>query len=67
MAKYKQPVSVPVQPLTQRGCVVPTRENWTPVNGNVSIGTNDTVKTSGIKIRGVGAAIKGTMARGPMA
>tara|TARA_R110000803_G_scaffold32472_1_gene71538 strand:- start:2477 stop:2629 length:153 start_codon:yes stop_codon:yes gene_type:complete len=25
------------------------------------------VKTSGIKVRGVGAAIKGTMARGPMA
>ena len=27
----------------------------------------DDVKTSGIKIRGTGAAIKGTMARGPMA
>jgi hypothetical protein len=25
------------------------------------------VKTSGVKIRGVGAAVKGTMARGPMA
>jgi|TARA_B110000977_G_scaffold89680_1_gene119143 hypothetical protein len=25
------------------------------------------VKTSGIKVRGTGAAIKGTMARGPMA
>lgn len=25
------------------------------------------VKTSGIKVRGVGAATKGTMARGPMA
>jgi hypothetical protein len=29
-------------------------------------GAND-VKTSGIKIRGTGAATKGTMARGPMA
>jgi len=28
-------------------------------------GAND-VKTSGIKIRGTGAATKGTMARGPM-
>lgn len=27
----------------------------------------DNVKTSGIKIRGTGAATKGTMARGPMA
>ena len=27
----------------------------------------DDVKTTGIKIRGTGAAIKGTMARGPMA
>lgn len=25
------------------------------------------VKTTGVKVRGVGAAIKGTMARGPMA
>jgi len=28
---------------------------------------NEPVKTSGIKIRGTGAATKGTMARGPMA
>lgn len=27
----------------------------------------DPIKTSGIKIRGTGAATKGTMARGPMA
>ena len=58
-----KPVAVPAQPE----CVMPTRKNWTPVNGGVSIGTNDTVKTSGIKIRGTGAAIKGTTARGPMA
>ena len=30
-------------------------------------GYPDTAKTSGIKIRGTGAATKGTMARGPMA
>ena len=46
---------------------MPTRKNWTPVSGGVSIGTNDEVKTSGIKTRGNGAATKGTMARGPMA
>lgn len=38
---------------------------------NISVGTvskrnNDEVKTSGTKIRGTGAATKGTMARGPM-
>ncbi len=37
--------------------------------GRVSLGNPgaDDVKTSGIKIRGTGAATKGTMARGPMA
>ncbi len=39
---------------------------------NVSVANNHTneypgVKTSGIKIRGTGAATKGVMARGPMA
>lgn len=38
----------------------------------ISVGTEHSaeppgVKTSGIKIRGTGAATKGTMARGPMA
>jgi hypothetical protein len=36
--------------------------------GNVSKSAgNETTKTSGIKIRGTGAATKGVMARGPMA
>jgi len=35
--------------------------------GGISKGQNKGVKTSGIKIRGTGAATKGTMARGPMA
>ena len=36
--------------------------------GNISKSAgNETVKTSGIKIRGTGAATKGLMARGPMA
>ncbi len=34
----------------------------------VSVGSKDTAtKTSGIKMRGAGAATKGTMCRGPMA
>ena len=36
--------------------------------GNVSKSAGDeSIKTSGIKIRGTGAATKGVMARGPMA
>jgi hypothetical protein len=36
--------------------------------GNVSKSAgNETAKTSGIKVRGTGAATKGLMARGPMA
>lgn len=34
--------------------------------GTISKKNNDEVKTSGTKIRGTGAAIKGTIARGPM-
>ncbi len=37
------------------------------VVGNIAMGKPPATKTSGIKIRGTGAAIKGTMARGPMA
>jgi hypothetical protein len=40
--------------------------DWQPTHG-VAINPNLGVKTSGIKIRGTGAATKGTMARGPMA
>jgi hypothetical protein len=35
--------------------------------GNMRTSDYPKVKTSGIKIRGTGAATKGTMARGPMA
>ena len=35
--------------------------------GNIRKGSAPAVKTSGIKIRGTGAATKGVMARGPMA
>lgn len=42
------------------------KKNWEPLAG-VSISMNDKVKTDGIKMRGTGAATKGTMSRGPMA
>lgn len=35
-------------------------------SGNISKGNYKATKTSGIKIRGTGAATKGVMARGPM-
>ena len=35
--------------------------------GAISKSQNSGVKTDGVKIRGTGAATKGTMARGPMA
>jgi hypothetical protein len=38
-----------------------------PVTNGVSYGTSGEPKTSGIKMRGAGAATKGTMSRGPMA
>jgi hypothetical protein len=38
-----------------------------PAPNGVSFGQSGEPKTSGIKMRGAGAAIKGTMSRGPMA
>ena len=38
-----------------------------PVPNGVSYAQSDAPKTSGVKIRGTGAATKGVMARGPMA
>ncbi len=37
------------------------------INATPGAGYPDKAKTNGIKIRGTGAAIKGVMARGPMA
>ena len=47
----------------------PTRADNVEMSvGNINRnGYNPDVKTTGIKIRGTGAATKGTMARGPMA
>ena len=72
--------SVYAQPHTMKGKAVgiepnpgkmPNRSKADTVNmsvGNISKAAGDEqVKTTGIKIRGTGAATKGLMARGPMA
>jgi hypothetical protein len=72
--------SVYAQPHTMSGKVVtvqenpgkaPNRSKLDTVDasvGNISKSAGDKqAKTSGIKIRGTGAATKGVMARGPMA
>jgi hypothetical protein len=72
--------SVYAQPHTMTGKAVkaeswpgsgPNRSKADTVDmsvGNISRSAgNEKIKTSGIKIRGTGAATKGVMARGPMA
>ena len=72
------PASVYAEPHTMQGKKVKAEAN--PGKGpdhskldtvNMTVGNitkrEPGVKTSGIKIRGTGAATKGTMARGPMA
>ena len=71
--------SVYAQPHTMKGKAVgvepnpgklPNRSKADTVNmsvGRISKSGNDSVKTSGIKMRGTGAATKGLMSRGPMA
>ena len=80
MAKNNKPASAYAKPHTMGGKTVrveeqpgsgPVRNNSNTVD--MSVGNIDKsqgehgIKTSGIKIRGTGAATKGTMARGPMA
>lgn len=80
MAKNNKPASAYAKPHTMKGKAVtveaqpgsgPVRNNSNTVD--MSVGNIDKsqgehgIKTSGIKIRGTGAATKGTMARGPMA
>ena len=65
MATYKSPKKVAAPVVGQ----MPVKE---ALKKNVSVANERTneypgVKTSGIKIRGTGAATKGLMARGPMA
>lgn len=78
--KNNKPASAYAKPHTMSGKTVKVVEN--PGKGpnkskldqyDVSVGAvsksagDEPVKTSGIKIRGTGAATKGVMARGPMA
>ena len=80
MGKEVGQASVYAKPHTMSGKVVkastnpgkePNRSNAETVNMSVGGISNKPdgmgTKTSGIKIRGTGAATKGTMARGPMA
>lgn len=72
------PASVYAEPHTMTGAKVvastnPGKEmpynmvpNWQPTAG-VAMNPNTQIKTSGIKMRGTGAATKGVMSRGPMA
>jgi hypothetical protein len=66
MATYNQPKAAKPAVLPKTGAVKAMQDT------NVSVASNHSndykpTKTSGIKIRGTGAATKGTMARGPMA
>ena len=63
MAEYKQPKTVPTPTVTSRS----TADEVNMSVGNIARRAAPAAKTSGIKIRGTGAATKGTMARGPMA
>lgn len=80
MAKNNKPASAYAKPHTMSGKTVKaeTQPGRGPLlnaaeNVDMSVGNIDKskgehgVKTSGIKIRGTGAATKGVMARGPMA
>jgi len=71
MALYKQPQSItpPRRVMADPNKLTAAQMNLRNGVARVSAGdpgAND-VKTSGIKIRGTGAATKGVMARGPMA
>ena len=75
MANNK-PASVYAKPHTMNGDsvknTVPTEtgadfmNQMNPSVGGISKGNYLPIKTSGIKMRGTGAAIKGVMSRGPM-
>jgi len=73
IGKYTQPRVAPAAP-TEFGTApgkAPNRSRTDTVDvsvGNISKSAGDEkIKTDGIKMRGVGAAVKGVMSRGPMA
>jgi hypothetical protein len=66
MAEYRQPKKVPTVVVGEE----PAKETMRKANVSVANTRSQDyppTKTSGIKIRGTGCAIKGLMARGPMA
>ena len=65
MATYKQPTKVAAPVVGQMPVKEALKKNVSVANDRSN--ESDGVKTSGIKIRGTGAATKGVMARGPMA
>jgi hypothetical protein len=78
--KNNKPASAYAKPHTMSGKTVKVEANpgsgpnrskvdqYDATIGNISKSAGDEkIKTSGIKIRGTGAATKGLMARGPMA
>ena len=80
MAKNNKPASAYAKPHTMSGKTVKASSNpgkepnlskldqYDVSVGNISKSAGDEkAKTTGIKIRGTGAATKGLMARGPMA
>ena len=73
MAKNNLPASSYAKPHTMSGgkVTISTGTSATANDVNMSVGNitreaQSGTKTSGLKMRGVGAAIKGTMSRGPM-
>ncbi len=66
MAEYKQPKSAPIQAAGVSENKAYLRD-LNQSNANAHSNDYKGTKTSGIKIRGTGAATKGVMARGPMA
>ena len=75
MAINNKPASTYAKPHTMSGGpVTDTRKNKSKADTvDMSVGAisksagDEPIKTTGIKIRGTGAATKGLMARGPMA
>ena len=65
MATYKQPTKKPNVTVGEMPVKQALKANMSLANERSN--PYDGVKTSGIKIRGTGAATKGVMARGPMA
>lgn len=67
MTTYNQPKKAPQPATLVEGDPVKHMKDTSVGIGNNRSNPYPGVKTSGIKIRGTGAAIKGLMARGPMA